>query len=108
MDCATLGNFQIENWRDLQPIEMRVATPEDVDNCNAVFSTNAGQTEVFMTLNLPALAVWTDELGNQSQVAVIQAEKVVGKEMVVVGLVQQGGVMLAATLAELEIIEQSP
>ena len=46
MDCSTLDTFQIENRRELQPVEMRAATSKDVDNCFAVFSTGVGQSKV--------------------------------------------------------------
>ena len=47
-------------------------------------------------------------MGNKVQVAIIQAEQITGGDMVVVGLLREGGIIVAATIPELEIIEQSP
>jgi len=88
-------------------IEESVANQDDVNHCRAVFAAGAGQSEVFSTPGLPALAVLTAEDGSETKVVIVQIEKQVGGSMTVVGYVFPQGGSGMGVLEDLRILEFS-
>ncbi len=99
--------FDIADWRAVAAIEDRAATQDDVNRCQAVFSTGPGQSAVVATAGLPARAWLTDENGKRTEVVIVQIEKQIGGDMTVVGYVLPSGGNGVATLPDVEIQEYS-
>ena len=95
--------FAIENWQQIQAIEGRAATQDDVNRCDAVFATGVGQSQAVTTNRLPALAIQTMDDGKTVEVVIVQIEKQVGGELTLVGYVLPSGRNGVGTLPEFNI-----
>ena len=96
--------FLLDTWRDIPALEQRVATPDDVNRCDAIFSTD-GRSTVFDTPGLPALAVLTGTDGRKQKIVIIQIETPLNGQPVLVGYVLPQGGNGVATLPEVEVLE---
>ncbi len=85
-------------------IEGRAATENDVNRCDAIFSTG-GRSKPFATPGLPALAILTSPDGRKERVVVVQIEAPDNNLPIMVGYVLPDGGNGVGTLPEFEILE---
>jgi hypothetical protein len=80
----------------------RVATKEDVDAGQAIFSMD-GKSKGPIEIEIPQYAIWTDQSGAEHPVIVTQAETA-PNGMQIVGMKTLDGSDMAATLAEVRLL----
>ncbi len=103
MDCDIPTEIDLERWREVPAITTSVASPADVQNGCAVFSTDGGSS-LNWNKGLPALADWHREGQPARRVVIVQMEDVMNPRNTIVGFVIPGEGLAVGTLPEFEIL----
>ncbi len=96
------SKMTLSNWKDVPIFNKRLATKDDVDNYEALFTMINTEGKLYQ-IDLPFCAKYTEEkTGKKTSVVAIQAEAV-GNE-IIIGVIQVNGETLVCTLSDLELI----
>ncbi|MBC2777377.1 hypothetical protein H6P80_07060 [Parasphingopyxis sp. GrpM-11] len=96
------------SWPDLPTegfISGRAATVDDVGNGDAAFSMD-GASQGPIDIEIPQYALWTNEVGEEVQVVVVQAERAPDGSQIVGMRLFDGGEVVG-TMPEVELLGQT-
>jgi hypothetical protein len=99
--------FDMVDWRSVPVVEERVATDDDLRNCGVFFVRDAGASEPWNKIDLPALARSVVNADNKpgNEVVVVQIEYIRASKVAIAMVRLPNGMATPVLLSNLVIVE---